>query len=63
MVNDIIAELLELDMEHKPESAVVGRVSHQAEEKNTLKVWNKGLAWYLSLQRTCSRSWDTAFWV
>ena len=46
MVNDIIAELLELDMEHKPES-LWWASSHQAEEKNTLKVWNKGLAWYL----------------
>ena len=49
MVNNITAELLDLDMEPKPESP--WRTSaHQAEEKKTMKVENGGLACDLPLK-------------
>ena len=47
MVNDIIEELLDLDMEPKMES-LWWTSTHQAEEKETSKVKNRGLAWDLS---------------
>ena len=43
MVNDITEELLNLDMEPKPES-LWWTSTHQAEEKKKLSVGNKGLA-------------------
>ena len=46
MVNDIIAELLDLGMEPKPESQR-WTSTHQAEEEKTLRVGNRGLAWDL----------------
>ena len=46
MVSDIIAELLELDMEPKPES-LWRSGTHQAEETKTLSVENRGRAWDL----------------
>ena len=49
MVNDIIVELLDLDMEPRPES-LWWTSTHQAEEKMTLSVGYKGLAW----PKTCS---------
>ena len=46
IVNDIIEELLDLDLESKPES-LWWTSTHHAEEKETLKVENRGLAWDL----------------
>ena len=47
MVNDVIEELLDLDMEPKLES-LWWTSTHEAEEKETLKMVNRGLAWDLS---------------
>ena len=49
MVNDIIEELMVLDMEPKLES-LWWTSTYQAEEKETLKVANRGLAWDLPFQ-------------
>ena len=46
MVNDTIAELLDLQMEPKPES-LWQTGTHQADETKTLSVENRGRAWDL----------------
>ena len=45
-MNDIIADLPDLDMEPEPES-LWWTSTHQAEEKATLKVEDRALAWDL----------------
>ena len=54
VVTDIIADLLGLDTEPKPES-LWWTSTCQAQEKATLKVGYKGLAWDLSFKRRARR--------
>ena len=49
MMNDIFAEMLDLHMEPKLES-LWWTSTRQAEEKKTLRVENRGLAWDLSFK-------------
>ena len=49
MVRDIIEELLDLDSEPKAESLQCSSI-HQAEEKETMKVENRGLTWDLAFK-------------
>ena len=46
MVNHIIEELLELDMEPKPES-LCGRSTHKHEDISTLRMCSRGRSWDL----------------
>ena len=59
MVDDIIEELLDLDMEPKPESLWF-MSTHQVEYTSTLKVVYRGLAWDLP-KKTCLKSWNTVY--